>query len=259
MATGHVRLRPIALPAEHGSWSFLFEPVLVGGLVAPSAGGACLAAAAAALFLARNPSRVILRARSGSTRVPVARAVAGAYAGVGAAALALAVLLAGARPLLPLLLTAPFGLVFVLLDTRNEGRSLLAELCGPLALGASAPAIALAAGWTSVGATVLYGLVVAKALPTVLYIRARLRLADGRRARRAPAVAAHALALALAAASARAGLSPWLATLAMALFLARAAHGLSPRRGALTVAQIGAIEVVMSVAFVALVVASYRA
>lgn len=37
--TARVRLKSIALPVEHGGWLFVLEPVLLGLLVVPSAGG----------------------------------------------------------------------------------------------------------------------------------------------------------------------------------------------------------------------------
>lgn len=38
-----VKLRTVALPAEHGGWGFLFEPIVLGLLLAPT-GARCLGA-----------------------------------------------------------------------------------------------------------------------------------------------------------------------------------------------------------------------
>lgn len=48
-------LRALALPAEHGGWGFVLEPVVLGLLVCPSRPGGALALAATATFLAHHP------------------------------------------------------------------------------------------------------------------------------------------------------------------------------------------------------------
>src|ERR1044071_4882431 len=55
-----VSLRPLALPAEHGGWGFLFEPMLLGILVAPSWNGALVGTATLFAFLARHPLKLAL-------------------------------------------------------------------------------------------------------------------------------------------------------------------------------------------------------
>ena len=62
--------RPVALPAEHGGWGFLAEPVVLGLVLAPSAAGLCLALAALAAFLARHPLRLALIDRRKGVRYP---------------------------------------------------------------------------------------------------------------------------------------------------------------------------------------------
>src|SRR3954465_13030737 len=53
-----LHLRPLAIPNEHGGWGFLFEPIVLAGLAAPSLGGALVAIAAVAAFLARHPLKL---------------------------------------------------------------------------------------------------------------------------------------------------------------------------------------------------------
>jgi len=54
----NVRWRSVALPTEHGGWAFISEPVLLGLLLAPSAGGLALGLAAFAAFLLRQPFKL---------------------------------------------------------------------------------------------------------------------------------------------------------------------------------------------------------
>ena len=59
-AKNGVRLKTIALPAEHGGWGLLFEPIALGLLVAPSIAGLYLALSAVGFFLARHPLALVV-------------------------------------------------------------------------------------------------------------------------------------------------------------------------------------------------------
>ena len=177
-----IRIKTIALPTEHGGWGFLFEPIVLGMLVAPSPAGACFSLAAIAAFLSRHPFKLALKHRAEvahSKRYRMAAGFAVGYLFVAAMAFAGAVLVAGWRPLLPMVVLSPFTLVFLLYDTQNRGRSLPAELAGPLGLAATAPSIAMAAGWSPLSAFALWFLLMARTLPSIFYVRARLRLEKG--------------------------------------------------------------------------------
>jgi hypothetical protein len=194
-----MRLRPLALPYEHGAWGFLLEPIAVGLLVAPSAAGALLALATVAAFLARHPLRLVTRDVLQGKRHPrtiVCSLFALAYASASLAALAGAFVLGGAIPLLPLLAVPPVAGVQFALDVRNQGRTLLAELTGAAAPGAAAMAIVLAASHPPALAFALWALLAARALASILYVRCTLR-GEPRRFMLAAHLAAVALAIAL--------------------------------------------------------------
>lgn len=257
-----VRLKPIALPPEHGSWGFLFEPILLALLVAPSLSGAALAVAVVAAFLLRNPLRIFLRAHgrgAGSPRRAMARRVALVYAAVTGAGGTACVASAGVGAVWPLLVVSPLGAAYVLYDSRNRGRTLSAEFLGPVVLAAAAPSIALSAGWMTPAAMVLWVIVVIKAIPTVVYVRARLGLEDGRRSPALPALLAHVVATVIAAAMVRRGLAPWPVLAASIVLAARAGLGLSAARVFHTPKQIGISEFVYSGMYVAAVTLGYHA
>jgi hypothetical protein len=65
-----VRLRPIALPVEHGGWAFLGAPILLGLWVAPSITGVWLGLAALGAFLSRQPLKLTLGDRRRGKRYP---------------------------------------------------------------------------------------------------------------------------------------------------------------------------------------------
>ncbi|MEJ2546996.1 MAG: YwiC-like family protein [Gemmatimonadota bacterium] len=96
-----VNLRSVALPVEHGGWSFLAEPVLLGLLLAPSGTGMAIAVATISGFLARHPGRMYWKNRhrsAASPRYEIARRFALSYAFLAAAALVVAGATAGIRP-----------------------------------------------------------------------------------------------------------------------------------------------------------------
>ena len=55
-----VRVKAVALPVEHGSWGFLFEPLVAGIAVAPSVASPWIAVMVIGVFLMRQPLKVIL-------------------------------------------------------------------------------------------------------------------------------------------------------------------------------------------------------
>lgn len=134
-------------PAEHGGWSFLAEPVLLGLALAPSAPGVCLALATLAAFLARQPLKLVMMDRRRGARHPRTALAARVFAGFAALTTLLAAAafhLAPAPFWLPLVAAAPIGVAAVAFDALGRSRDAAAETAGAIALGASATAIALA-------------------------------------------------------------------------------------------------------------------
>src|SRR5687768_18395179 len=74
--TSGIRIRSVALPAEHGGWSMLLEPIVLGLRLVPPWPGACLALALAGAFLARHPFK--LRVGKGGSNHPLGGTVVAA-------------------------------------------------------------------------------------------------------------------------------------------------------------------------------------
>jgi YwiC-like protein len=255
-----VRLRPLLLPAEHGAWSFVLEPIALGLLVAPTRAGALLGLAALAIFIARQPLKLGLADRASGRSYPRTFVALRLASAALVAAILLGALAWSSTPYAwwaPVTAALPFAAVQLAYDVQREGRGLVAELAGPIAAAASAPAIAAAAGWRPAAWLALWALMVARSLPAALYVRARLRLERGELVRPTPAAAAHAVALALALILSAYGLAPRPAGVAFTLLLVRAAWGLSGRRRPATPQQIGISEVLLGAAFVVFIGAGY--
>lgn len=252
----------MALPTEHGSWSFVGEPILLGLLLAPGWGGLALALAAFGAFLLRQPLRLYVKdVRSGrwAARTPAARNFALLYTALTLAAGAVTLLhLPSVEALLPLLIAIPVFAVQLAQDFANRSRSLIAEISGALAAGALASSIVLMDGWSLLPALGLWLAMAAKAAAAVLYVRARLRLERGKPASVTQAALAHIVGLALLLGAAAKALLPPTAPLAMAVLTGRAVLGLSRWRRARIPKQIGIQEVVYGLGFVLLVAAGYH-
>ncbi len=242
-----VSLRKVALPVEHGGWGIVFEPVVLGLLVAPSPAAAFIALAAAGAFLARQPLKiamndVLLRHRR-YPRTEAAIRFAIGYGSAALVALIVAVLLAGPRLLLPVLIAAPFAAVQILYDAKNGSRSVIPEVAGALAMGASASMMGIAAGLQPAIAWALWAVISARTIAAVLYVRSRLQLEHGQGLRWKAAVGGHLLALAGILALRQLDLAPLLAIVAFGALTGRSIVGLSPWRGKIGPKQVGWREI----------------
>jgi hypothetical protein len=256
------RLRPIALPAEHGGWSFVLEPILLGWLVAFSAAGLWYGVGVFFAFMARHPLKLALldwRRGQRLARTPYAERFALGYGGIALIAFALALITGGVTPFVPLLIAAPLFLLQAYWDASGQSRELLSELIAPAALAVIAACIVLAVGWTPLQAAALWALIAARALPSVLYVRARLRLERGKAFARAPVFAAHGIALLALIVPLSAGLIPVTAWIALVGLTARALYGLSAWRKPSPPKVIGVQEVLFGAAFVVLTALGYAA
>lgn len=138
--------RHIALPTDHGSWVFLFSPLLIGlfagGRWSPAS--ALLIVAALAAFLLRQPATILVKVYSGrrSRRdLPAAWFWLGLYGAIGLLALAGLIAL-GFRYLFVLALPGVpvFAWHLYLVSRRAERRQMGVELVATGVLALAAPA-----------------------------------------------------------------------------------------------------------------------
>ncbi len=254
--------KSVALPAEHGGWGLLIEPALLGLTLAWSIAGAAIVLATLLAFLARHPLRLAFMDRRRRVRYPrtrLAELCFLAYATGAVLFLAAALALTSHSFLLALAAGAPFAVAALGYDAQGRGREALAESCGAAALSTSAAAIGMAGGFAAMQAIAAASLLAVRALTSVLYVRARIRLDRGLAAGPRTALAAHATALALAVALILAGAAPRLAALAFLVLLLRAAYGLSRFRPPLRPQQLGFQELRYGILTLLLLAIGYRA
>ena len=258
-AADGINLRSVALPVEHGGWGMLGEPLLLGLLLAPSRAGWGVALASVAAFLAHHPAKLVLAdwcRRSPQRRTNVALGFVFLYGSAAVVGLGLA---AGGHPgwWMPLAAATPIAIVQLAFDARLQGRQLLPELLGAVALGSVVAAQMRAAGLPLGLSLAAWAVLAAKAAGAILYVRARLRYDRGLAPNRAAAVASHVGGFLLALALARAGDAPWLAVAAFVLLLARAVYGLSRHHRRVRPQVVGLQEMAFGFAFVFLLAIGY--
>lgn len=175
--------RTAALPSEHGGWGLTLEPVLLGLAVAWSGAGVALGLAAFAAFLVRTPLKLVavdIRRGRWLDRSRLALRIAIVELAALAAAVAVAVMLAGWSWLPPVLVAAPLVAIELSFDIRSRGRRLLPEICGALGITAVAASIALAAGESERLAGGLWLILAARAVGAIPFVRVQImRLRGG--------------------------------------------------------------------------------
>jgi hypothetical protein len=255
-------IRLVAVPSEHGGWGFLFEPAVLGLLVAPSIAGVWLALAMVAVFLLRQPLKLALVDRRNGRRYPRtiwAERVAALCALTALFTFGLALLTTTHSFWLPIALAVPFALAQAYYDHQRRSRQLAAELAGAMAIGAGVSAIALAGGWQLAPALALWAVLAVRSVASILYVRARLRLEREGVADRTASWATHGAGLVVVSVLAYLGVLPWLAMLAVAILAARALWGLSPLRRPARAQVIGLQEIMYGLLTVLLVALGHAA
>jgi hypothetical protein len=180
-------VRAVALPSEHGGWSLTAEPVLLGLLVAWSSAGLALGMAAMLAFVARTPLKLALVDRWRGRWLDRSRvAVRILAAELAVLAMLMAWALAAGEPgfWLPLAFAAPLVLLELWFDMRSRSRRLLPELAGSIGIGSVAAAIALAGGEPTRLAWGLWGVLAARSLAAIPYVRTQIHRAKSQPAPR---------------------------------------------------------------------------
>jgi hypothetical protein len=142
-------------------------------------------------------------------------------------------------------------------DVARQSRELVPEILAAIALAASTAALIVAAGGSWPFAIAMWGVMLARLIPSIVYVRDRLRMEKGKDFSRVVPIGLHFAALIGVAALAYFRLSPLLPVLMMAFLLGRAVQGMSPLRQRATAKQIGVQEVIYGCVTVLTVAVGY--
>ncbi len=264
--------KSLVVPTEHGAWSWLLVPWLVGAVVglaapadAPLPGLALLLTLVGGLsaYMIRQPATAWLRIRQGRGRQADRPLALGWAAGFSLTALLclLGLLALGRTALWGLAL--PFAAILVAyllaaLAGRAAMRSLWMELAGAVGLALTAPAAYIAAsGQLTPVALALWALLALQNAMGVLYVRLRLADSKQRDGNRSLTLWGHVAAFAAVLASGAIGWTPLLAAAPFAGFLVRALWAVRQPRPVANIKRFGFSEVGVELLGGALIAAGY--
>lgn len=245
--TPKVKLKTIALPVEHGGWGFLFEPVVLGLLLAPSIGGLFLSLATVAAFLTRHPLKLrVMDLRRGrvSARTHLTRNFALMYGITSLFFFLLTIKTSGSGFLLPLLIALPFALCQLVADFANKSRNLSAEIAGAIAIASVSSSILIIAGWSLVNSLCIWLILITRIVPSILFVRAKIQTIHGVNPDRGIVIIVHALALIIVSLIVWKGFGTTPAWIILSVLLVRAVHGLTSYSKAKTAKAVGVRELI---------------
>ncbi len=256
------RVRQLALPTEHGSWGFLLEPLVAGMAIAFSPAAPWIALMVIGAFLMRRPLQIFVADRLARRLLPQTEAAlkfALGFLVIFLAGLAGSLVFAERSSLIPFVLVLPLAAYQIYCDVSRQSRELLAEMTGAVAMSSSAAAIALAGGLPWQNAAAIWFLFIARLIPSIFYVRNRLRLEKGKDFSILIPAAAHLAGFAGVAGLVSAGFLPFLTVPAFMILFARSTVGLSRFRTKMKAMKIGVWEVIYGTLAVFSLIIGYHA
>lgn len=242
-----VKIKNIALPIEHGSWGFVFEPLTAGLLIAFSPSAAWIALLVVGAFLARQPLKVLLNdwiAKRDLPQTAVALKFVLIYGAIALFGAVGSLIFTKIESFIPFLFVAPFAIYQIYCDASRKSRDLVPEITGAIAISSSVAVIALADNWTFSAAFALWGIFIARLIPSILYVRNRLKLEKGKDFSQFVPFFANFAAFIFVGLLAYKGFASILTTAMFAVLLVRSTAGLSKYRRKIKAMRIGVWEVV---------------
>jgi hypothetical protein len=234
------------MPAEHGGWSFIGAPIILGLAVAPSWIGLQVSIAGLLMFLSRQPLKMAAKDILQGKWFPRT----GWALGLGGAELAFAIVLLATAMFLssrPLLLpTGTFlgvAVVQFVYDSLGKGRNTLPEIIGASAAAVIATIIGIAGGLAAFQAWLLAGILVLHSALAIVYVGVRLDLAHERPTSVTLVWLTGVVTFVTAILMAVQGWASWPIVFAFLILAARAVWGVSPRRAKLKPHFIGMQEI----------------
>lgn len=243
--------KQLVIPSEHGAWSWLLVPFLVGAAVAGEWHGAMLLVLVGGLsfFLLRQPATAWMRIRSGRGRRADLPLAAGWTMAFGVLSLLCLVGLLWLGRGAILWLTVPGAAVFAFYlvaarQRRASVRSLWMEVAGAAGLALMAPAAYIAAiSQLDNLAWALWLVMAAQNVLGVLYVRLRIADTHQRAMDRRPVLVMHGAILLAMLLAAWLQWLPWLAAVPFAAFLVRAVWAVRRPRPLVNIKRFGFSEV----------------
>jgi hypothetical protein len=118
---------------------------------------------------------------------------------------------------IPVLMAAPFALFAMRADAHTRSHTLVAEVSGAVAMGATVSAITVSSGWDIAPALGLWLVLAARDLAAIVLVRGQVRRTKGKPAGAGTIYVVQAVSIGVIAIAALAGIVPWLSVVAVGI------------------------------------------
>ncbi len=246
-----MKLTKIALPQEHGSWSFLYEPLLLALLVAYSTEGLYVAISSFFIFLAHQPIRIFFDGKSSKENKNKALFFMIVYLGAAAFFLWQTLLVVPPQKMVPFFVALSLMGGFLLIELQTQKENFVARLVPPLAIDLIAISIVDIGGWEIIYCVAFYLVLLARSVTTSFYVHEKLK-----KMRKTPynpgyVYVLHVVTMIILMFTAWARLTPYLTLLAVVVLFVRAALGLKATEKT-NAKKVGIWEVIHGLVFIAI-------
>jgi|GEM_PF-2961421 hypothetical protein len=233
----------------------LFEPIVLGLLLAPSVIGVLISLIAIFTFLMRPPTKIIIsdwQHHRRSVRTAYAQGFVFLYALI-VCACGLIITMVAPPSFFAAFMLASHGwlvlsIVFLVLILRliwnfmHGSRDLVAQILGGVSLNSTSTLIVSTTGWAIGASLILWMILSLRVINSIFYVRARIRLDRGKPVSILPTAAVHLIGVLAVFVLAIMGYVPYLAIFPSVVLLIRMGVGLSPLRRSIQPQAIGIQE-----------------
>lgn len=252
-----LHIKKVAFPPEHGSWGFVLEPLVLSLLVAYSFTGLLLAVSSFLIFLNHQPVRVLLNKKIKKQLFFPALLFFMTYSIFIVITLVYVVKNSQIENLLPFGLALLLMLIFFVMELKQKGRELLAEFIAPISITFIGMSIVLLGGWAFYLTTAFAVVLLARSIPTVLYIHIKVQAVKKKEFSKQVFYISEIIFLSLVAILAFSKLIPMLSIVGVILLIGRAVYGLSKKGLLENIRILGIKEFIFGILYVVIVYIGY--
>ncbi len=252
-----LHIKKVAFPHEHGSWGFVLEPLVLSLLVTYSFTGLLLAVSSFLIFLNHQPVRVLLSKKRNKQLFFPALLFFMIYSVFIVITLVYVFQNSQIKNLLPFGIAILLMLIFFILELIQKGRELLAEFIAPISITFIGMSIVLIGGWTFYLVIAFAIVLLARSIPTVLYIHLKVQAVKMKEFPKQVFYISEIIFLSLVAILAFSKLIPILSIFAVILLIGRAVYGLSKKGLLENIRILGIKEFIFGILYVVIVYIGY--
>ena len=247
-------LKQILFPHEHGSWGLTLEPLILGLLIAFSPNGLFLALASFLFFLAHQPVRIFFG--NNKSLLNQAALIGMLYLAIAAVCLILSFNNSAILNFVPFVFALLLMSVFLIVELTISRSDFGARLIAPIAIDLIAVSIVLIGGMNLFNTLSFFVIIAARSVQSSFYVHEQLKRFKKKEFKTGYVYLTGMLFLLFVFYFALKGSAPHLAIVAVLILIFRSVWGFESKQK-FSVRQIGILEFVYGISFVAITAAGY--